>query len=368
MRLKQVLYNLLSNAIKFSLPGSVIKVTAEATTGGRVRVTVRDGGPGISAEDLARLFVPFHQLDNARQSGGTGLGLALAKQLVELMGGTIGVQSTLGQGSSFYFELPVDAGAAEAPEGPRPTEAPLVMVVDDDPASREIIEVALQGSGYRTLAVANGEQAIVEARRLRPDLITLDVFLPTIDGWDVLRLLGSDPSTIGVPVVMVTISSDRQKAFSLGAIEHLVKPITRNDLLSALSRHGFTARLARQAVRVLVVDDDPKQLELMHSELSPRGFEVQLANGGRAGLDLARTTPTDLILLDLLMPDLSGIEVVEALKSDERTRATPIILVTAADLSSSDRARLRGDVEAVLAKGITTTEMLVGEIDRVLRL
>ena len=368
-RLKQVLYNLLSNAIKFTpSEGRVSVACTVAEKGGRIRIAVTDTGPGISSDDLARLFTPFTQLANAKDHGGTGLGLALTKQLVEVMGGDIGVDTTLGGGTTFFVELPVHAAeVAEQRVAARSAIAPLALVVDDDPAARELLVLALQGDGYRVVVAGGGDEALALARRHRPAVITLDVFLPTIDGWDVLRLLKDDPTTADIPVVMVTISSDRGKAFSLGALEHLIKPVGRDALLAALARRDFTTTVRTKPVHVLAIDDDLRQLELFRATLQPQGFSVRTEASGRAGIAAATSEQVDLVLLDLVMPDISGLEVVTALRANERTRSVPILLVTAHELGPADRRRLNGDVEAILSKGTMRMQDLLHEIARVLR-
>ncbi|HXU71821.1 MAG TPA: PAS domain S-box protein [Polyangia bacterium] len=369
-RFKQVLYNLLSNAIKFTAADGEVRVTCGVgPEPGFVRTSVSDNGGGISDEDVARLFTPFTQLANAAERGGTGLGLALTKQLVEVMGGRISVHSRVGEGSTFSVDLPVYDGVPQV-QTPRVVPggtAPLALVVDDDPAARELLGLALQGSGFRTLAASSGDEAIAQARRYHPDVITLDVFLPTIDGWDVLQLLKGDPQTAAIPVVMVSISSDRGRAFSLGAVEHLVKPVAREALLEALARRSFTTKVKSAPVHVLAIDDDVRQLDLFRAALEPQGFRVRVAASGRAGVEAARSGPVDLVLLDLVMPDISGVEVVAALRADERTRAVPILLVTAHELGADERARLNGDVVAVVSKGSMTMSELLKEIERVLR-
>jgi len=370
VRLKQVLYNLLSNAIKFTRPeGEVRVVCAPSPQAGFVRMSVSDEGPGIADEDLGKLFTPFKQLANAAEVGGTGLGLALTKQLVEAMAGHIGVESRVGRGSTFWVDLPRSTQPSEpkTPDVVPVRDAPLALVVDDEAAARELLVLALHGSGFRTLAASSGEEAIAQARRHAPDVITLDVFLPTIDGWDVLRLLKSDPATARIPVVMVSISSERARAFSLGAVEHLVKPVAREELLEALSRRSFTTKTKTTPVHVLAIDDDVHQLDLFRAALEPQGFVVRTESSGRAGIAAAAAAPVDLVLLDLVMPDVSGIEVVSALRADARTRGVPILLITAHELSAADRARLNGDVDAVLSKGAVSVEELLAEIGRVLR-
>jgi PAS domain S-box-containing protein len=369
-RIKQVLYNLLSNAIKFSPEGGRISISCNELPGeGFVRLSVRDHGPGISAEDGKRLFTPFTQLEGGRAREGTGLGLALTRRLVELMGGRITLESTLGVGSIFHADLPSAPASAPASlaTDSRPDHPELaVLIVEDEPAARELLQVLLEEHGYRPLVASNGEDALTLARTTHPSVITLDVGLPTIDGWDLLRILKSDPATNDIPVVMITISDDRKKAFGLGAVEHLIKPVERAELLAALQRRSFTTRVRQRPLHILAIDDDPAHLELVDATLTPQGFVVRTALNGRSGLASARQGQLDLILLDLVLPDLSGIEVVAELRGDERTRLVPILLVTSHDLAPADRQRLNGDIEAVLAKA-SGTEALIDEIQRVVR-
>jgi CheY-like chemotaxis protein len=367
VRFKQVIYNLLSNAIKFTPEGGLVTIRTESL-GPHVRVSVTDTGTGISEEDLPRLFTPFIQLANAKEKSGTGLGLALSKNLVELMGGRIGVESTPGSGATFFIELPsVDhALAIERAVVWQPgTDGPLVLVVDDDHDAQELLLLTLHGNGFRTIVASTGEEALKLARVHRPQVITLDVFLPTIDGWDVLRVLRNDPTTADIPIVMVTMSSDRRTAFALGAAEHLVKPIDQKSLLEVLRRLSFTTKVTQRPVHILVVDDDPKQLELTRAALEPHGFLVHTELTGRAGIQMALSTPIDLLLLDLVMPELSGIEVIEALRKSGSK--VPIILITGHDITLTVSARLKGDVEAILAKSVVRPEQLVEQVNSVLR-
>jgi PAS domain S-box-containing protein len=369
-RFKQVLYNLLSNAIKFTPTGGQVCVEcAVRPDASFVRISVRDTGTGIAKQDIERLFTPFTQLANAKDQGGTGLGLSLTRQLVELMGGQVGVESSLGFGTKFFVDLPVHTAPAIVARRvtTRRAKSPLILVVDDDSAARELLTLALQQAGYRTLAVGSGDEAVAQARRHRPAAITLDVMLPTIDGWDVMRLLAADPSTADIPIVVVSISNDRAKAFSLGADEHLVKPVSREELLASLARRGFIAKVKTAPVHVLVIDDDAKQLELIRAALEPHGFRVRTETSGRSGIATAKSGPVDLVLLDLVMPDVSGVEVVSALRLDERTRSLPILLITAHELTEAERVRLNGDVEAILSKGTIGIEDLLGEISRIIR-
>jgi len=372
-RLKQVLYNLLSNAIKFTPAGGGVKVRyGRSPVDGMARISVADTGPGIAPEDATRLFSAFTQLENAKEQGGTGLGLALVKRLMELMGGRVGLESVVDVGSTFWVDVPLHDGAAGAVREPSPAvksrrDKPLALVVEDEAKALELLVLLLEEHGYDTVTAATAEQALAQARKLRPEVITLDVFLPTVDGWDVLRLLKTDPETAEIPVVMVTVSNDRGKAFSLGAMEHLVKPVGREQLLDALGRRGFVERVRTESVRVLAIDDDEKQLELYRAALEPRGFVVRVETSAAAGLQLAQKERVDIVLLDLVMPEMSGVEVVARLRGDARTRGVPILLVTAHQLSESDRARLGGDVQAVVSKGAMNVAELPQEIAKVLR-
>ena len=335
------------------------------------RIAVTDSGVGISPEDQQRLFVPFTQLENSKTNSakGTGLGLALTRQLVELMGGKVGVDSKLGEGATFYVEMPVHLELASPQSFPaRTSSAPLALIVDDDVRAQELIQLALDSRGYRTLFAGTGEEALTLAREHRPDLITLDVFLPETDGWSVLTALRNDPHTKPIPVIMVTVSTDRSRALSLGAIDHLLKPVDEKLLLGALNRLDFLAQVKQRPIHILVVDDDSQQLELVRVELESQGFHVRTEGTGRAGLAAALEGPVDLLILDLVLPDISGIEVVAALKADPRAKKIPILLLTAHDLTPSERKRLNGDVENVLAKGSLKTENLFSELTQILRI
>ncbi len=355
-RSKQIFYNLISNAIKFTPVGGRVGIHSALDDSGRfVRVRITDTGPGIRAEDVERLFKPFVQLQRNSDStlGGTGLGLALTRQLAELMGGHVGVETALGHGSTFWIELPLMVHSTptvrDTPSNPITlTPAPLALIVDDDPASRELFEVALRAEGYRTALATTGEEALEAARRLQPAVVLLDVFLPGKDGWQTLAELRAGATTRDIPVVMATFSGDRQKAFGLGAVDHLVKPIDRRALTTALDR--FVQRAPGDRMRILAVDDDPQQLELIRVEVESSGCSVRTAATARQGLDAARSGQFDLMLLDLMLPDLSGIEVVAELRREERTRQLPIILITAHEIDAATRARLNGHISAILDK------------------
>ena len=368
-RLRQILYNLLSNAIKFTPDGGRISIEASRLEG-EIALTVSDTGVGIAPEDLPDVFEQFRQVgDIAARQPGTGLGLALSRRLVEAHGGRIELESTVGVGSRFTVFLPTAADDPAAPTaGDEPVsadvtsssgaaEAPAVLMIEDDPSAVRLIRTYLEAEGYRVRVAADGESGLAEARSEPPDAIVLDVLLSGIDGWEVLRRLKSDDRLREIPVVIVTIVDEREVGLALGAVDYLVKPINRTALLDALAR--YIPRRTREAgIRVLAIDDDPATLDMIEASLRPGGHEVTGATSGQAGLEIARSRSFDLVICDLLMPDLDGFGVVAELGADPRTRDLPILILTAHELSEVERTILNGKVLGVAAKGETGTDGL----------
>jgi PAS domain S-box-containing protein len=366
-KLKQILFNLLSNAIKFTPEGGRVTISAVAQPGsgnggghghGEVEIAVADTGIGIAPDDLDRIFKDFEQVgpDSNRHSQGTGLGLALTRKLVELHGGNVSVESRLGAGSTFRFTLPssgaelpplVGLNAAAAPSG-RP--GLLVLVVDDDARSRDLISHYLEQTGYRTACTATAADAVRLARELKPDAITLDIILPDRDGLLVLAELKSDPDTRRIPVVVVSVTERSELGFSLGAEDWLVKPVQRDVFLRSLEAATASGRSGGKRT-ILVVDDDPTAVEYLGELVRQRGCEVLTASNGRDGVALALRHQPDAIILDLCMPEMNGFEAVKALRAGSRTRATPILIVTARDLSLEEREQLQSSVQGIVGKG-----------------
>jgi PAS domain S-box-containing protein len=370
MRLRQILLNLLSNACKFTEAGAV--TMAARPVEDKVELAVSDTGIGMTAEQQAKLFTEFTQADSSttRKYGGSGLGLAICRRLAEMMGGSIAVESAPGRGSTFTLSLPRTAGSAasaaeERAAPPPPSAAPprrsnTVLVIDDDPTARDLMRRFFAQEGYDTVTAADGDEGLRLARQLRPDLITLDVVMPKLDGWSVLQALRQDASLAATPVVMLSIVDEQQKGFALGAADYLVKPVERERLRAILAR--FRERAG--ARRVLVVEDDAAVRAALCDMLAKEGWTVSEAADGRRALEAIPAARPDLILLDLLMPDMDGFEFLDAKRGLAEFRETPVIVLTAAEVSDADRDRLAGAVKKVLRKSMHSRDELAAEIRR----
>ncbi|HJZ48426.1 MAG TPA: response regulator, partial [Roseiflexaceae bacterium] len=361
-RALQVLANLLSNAIKFSDPGQRVEL-ATRLEAGAVAFAVRDFGRGIAPEDHQRIFDKFHQIDSSltRDVGGTGLGLAICKALVEEHGGQIWVESILGKGATFVFTLPLAAG--DAPVVPlRPaSDQPTVLVVDDSAPMREVIRGIIESAGYLVAEASGGAAALQLARLLQPQLITLDIMLPDLDGFDVIQVLRNDPLTRDLPVLFVSATSEYERALALGGSGFISKPFTADELLGQIR-----ALIAPRQRRVLVVDDDYHVRPTLARLLQRGGFQVAEASDGRTGLELIQREPPDLVLLDIRMPDIDGYEVLRQLKQSPAHQHIPVVILTASDLGANaqQRALALGAVR-YLEKPIASGELLA-EIERIL--
>ena len=372
-RLRQILYNLLSNAIKYTPDGGRIRIEATRVDS-HVRLTVEDTGIGIAPADHVRVFEEFRQVgDKAQHASGTGLGLALTKRLVEAHGGHIELVSELGKGSRFTAVLPVGGAAASAPRSdirrltaPGSPEAREVLVIEDEPSSARLLQTYLAGAGYRVVSAADGETGLAAARMSPPAAIVLDILLPGIDGWEVLRRLKSDPDLRDVPVIIVTVVDERGVGLALGAVDYFIKPIDREALLARLGRYTFTTKVKTRPVSVLAIDDDPVALDMIEGTLVPLGFAVRRAGSGREGIRLATAERPDLVICDLMMPEVDGFEVIGRLQEVARTASIPILVLTAHDLSPAETLRLNGRVLGIATKGDNGTNGLGSWLARVL--
>jgi signal transduction histidine kinase/DNA-binding response OmpR family regulator/ligand-binding sensor domain-containing protein len=365
-KFKQILYNLLSNAVKFSRSGATVTIRAR-NTAGSVAVSVIDHGIGIAPEHHEMIWDEFRQVDTAtsRRFGGTGLGLSLVKKFVELQHGTVAVNSTPGEGSEFTFTLPVRFAGASipspilSPEGVLIPTGDRVLVVEDEDDSFQTLRAYLQSAGYVPIRARSGEEAVRLARVMRPLAITLDIVLPEMDGWHVLRDLKADAVTAAIPVIIVSMLDNRDLAVALGAHDYFTKPIEWPRLLRRLSE--ITRRTGRGA-RLLIVDDDVSVHELFDHELTKAGYVVDKASTGEEGLARAEETHPDLIILDLVMPGMSGFELAELLRQRESTSRIPIVVLTAKDLTAADRERLRHGVSGLVMKGNAAGARLIRAI------
>ncbi|HEX2362842.1 MAG TPA: response regulator [Jiangellaceae bacterium] len=363
LRFKQVLLNLISNAVKFTPAGGEVVVRA-AKDGAYLAVTVADTGIGIAPEDRNRIFESFQQGGRgASQQEGTGLGLTLSKRIVELIGGRMWLDSQVGVGSTFGFTVPMGTPVAEPADTTASTTGeggPLIVVIEDDRRALGLLTVYLDAAGLQVVGVRDGTAGLDAVRGRHPAAVVLDIRLPDIDGWELLTTLKADPATAAVPVIVVSMLDERGKGFALGAAEYLVKPVNREDVLSALGRVGALP----DGGTLLAIDDDPLAVELVRAILQPAGWSVLSAGDGEAGVALARSRRPAAILLDLLMPGLDGFGVVEALRMDPETAAIPIVVLTAKTLSSAERDRLRGRISYVAQKGDFDPARLVDLVRR----
>jgi signal transduction histidine kinase/DNA-binding response OmpR family regulator len=391
-KVRQTLFNLLSNACKFTEKGTIrleVKRAAQSvpsspsSVGGgaapplnpqpsTLNFVVSDTGLGMTPEQVDRLFQAFTQADasTTRKYGGTGLGLAISKRFCHMLGGDLTVSSAPGKGSTFTMILPTEieepATDSPAPAAPVSTLAaagePTILVIDDDPAVRDLMLRSLRKEGFAVQLAASGRQGLELARTCKPAAITLDVLMPEMDGWAVLNALKADPRLAHIPVVMVSIVDEKNLGFALGAAEYLTKPVEWTRLAEVLKPY----RRPGGPGRVLVVEDDPAAREMIAKHLERAGWQVATAANGRLALaELAACTPT-LVLLDLMMPEMDGFEFLRELRQRPQSRTVPVIVLTAKDLTAEDRRRLNGQVSEVLQKSQCSTEELLHEIRAVL--
>ncbi len=400
IKFKQILYNLLSNAIKFTDEGGQLQISINKTCQpifvdssrenphseemfNFLRVTVQDSGIGIKKEDQERIFHEFEQVEGSlsRRFEGTGLGLALTKRLVELQGGEITVQSEEGKGSAFSFTIPlfdVQSAMSLRYDNTHPmdeeelkeylntlskgrTDSPLIVIVEDDRATSELISLYLTKEGYRVAHISNGAEALSRIRHLMPFAVILDIMLPNKDGWEILQELKSDDELKDIPVIIYSIVDNKDLGFALGASDYLVKPIDRALLVKKVNDLNLRARSDRKTT-VLCIDDNETMLQHLVSVFEPAGYHVLTESSGKKGIETAMNYLPDFIVLDLMMPDMSGFEVAHILKNRAETRDIPLLILTAKELSINDRMRLAGKAKKIMQKSQFTKEDLLMQI------
>ena len=370
-KVRQTLFNLLSNAAKFT-EGGVITLGVrrrDGKDGGDLLFSVSDTGIGITPDQMAKLFQPFNQADasTTRKYGGTGLGLAISRAFCTMMGGDITATSDYGKGTTFTVRLPASPveveAAAEAPV-PAPAavaggERPLILVIDDDPAARDLIGRMLGSNGFEVCAVPDGAQGIAQARRRKPAAITLDVLMPGTDGWMTLAALKADADLADIPVVMVTMATESEMSIALGAADFITKPIDRNRLDAVMTKFR-----PGPSGHVLIVEDAPDNRAMLARLVGQAGWSVTEAVNGQVGLERFDERKPDLILLDLMMPVMDGFEFIVELRQRPDAGDVPVVVLTAKDITSEDRERLSGAVSRILQKGGIDRRALLGEMNR----
>ncbi len=369
IRVSQILQNLIANAVKFTNEGSVtVSVRLDK---GKFSVRIADTGIGVAENDLPCIFDEFRQVDgtSARKHEGTGLGLTIARKAARMLGGDIAVQSSKGVGSTFTLTLPV------AWQGKTPVCEPIVirqisgvkserktiLVVDDEPDMAAMISRYLLQEGYNTLTATSGAEALILAERERPFAVTLDIIMPDIDGWEVLQGLKKNPETKDIPVIIVSISEGKETGFALGAIGYVTKPVSKEQLISEIEKIG------KPGIRsIMIVDDSELDRRQIGRIIESEGLNLIVAENGAVCLELIKKQVPDVLVLDLMMPELDGFAVLEKIRGNPETRDMPIIVVTAKDLTEEDRNKLSGNVFSVLDKSVATSVTLFAEIKRIL--
>ena len=385
-RVRQTVLNLIGNACKFTEDG-VVEVSVEASSRDDqdgIAFSIRDTGIGMSAEQLGKLFQEFTQADSSttKKYGGTGLGLAISRRFCRMMGGDITVESEPGKGSTFVAWLPrrvVDPDLEEVdselvPDEPLPRktstvhkalyaktpevhpDAPLVLVIDDDETVRDLMTRFLLDEGYNVAVAGDGEEGLRRIRELRPAAVLLDILMPEVDGWTVLQTCKKDPELADIPMIVLTISDNRKRAYELGAADFLVKPVDRKRLRDVLNIHRGVHR------RILLVDDDKGTRKVMRNLVTREGFLVMEANDGREALAQLEKAVADLILLDVVMPGMDGFEFIERLRSNPEWASIPLVVVTAKDLSDEERQRLSGQVDIISQKSVSAPEDMLQKL------
>ena len=409
LKVRQTLLNLLSNASKFTEQGTItIKVDRQMATGKDwITFSVSDTGIGIAPEQIDKLFQPFTQADSStsRKYGGTGLGLAITRRFCEMMGGTITVTSESQQGAIFTVRLPAeikeqdvagnqngeiligynedddpvdgspsvskaadgreragsplpDASNPQDSPGAQPQKPYTVLVIDDDASVHSLMQRFLTKAGFQVITASSGEEGIQLAREARPDVITLDVLLPRMDGWAVLTSLKTDPDLAGIPVILLTITDSQDMGYALGAVDYISKPIDRDQLVAILEKH----RGSGKPLQVLVVEDNDESRQILRRMLEKEDWAVSEAENGQVALDRVAEQPPDLILLDLMMPEMDGFEFVTHLRQTKAWRSIPIVVITAKDLTAEERAQLNTTVARILQKGAYSREELLAQV------
>lgn len=397
-KLRQALFNLLSNACKFTHNGTITLEVTRKTLENRdwINFSVTDTGIGITPEQLVKLFQDFAQADNSttRKYGGTGLGLAISQRFCQMMGGDITVTSELEVGSTFTIYLPVnlqevvsvsnsvhtkEEQLGEHADDDWESHKPTVLVIDDDPTVHDLMKRFLTKKGFNVQIAKGGEEGVRRAKEVKPHAITLDVMMPSMDGWAVLSALKADPETVDIPVIMLTMVNDKSMGYALGATDYLTKPINRDKLASTLNRYrgehfptvgtvDTHSESQFSRLSVLIVEDEHTIRQILRRILEKENCTVTEAGNGHEALEIMSKNMPQLILLDLMMPEMDGFQFIERVRQQSHWPPVPIILLTAMDLTHEERSHLNGSVQKILQKGAYSRQELLDEISYLLGL
>ena len=372
-KVRQILLNLLSNSSKFTKNGDIkvyVKDSGKIENG--VEFIIEDTGIGMSADQVKKVFQPFTQADEktTRKFGGTGLGLTITKMFAEMMGGMIDVTSVEGEGTTFTVTLPKvvndDTSDLDQPSAEQSDDKDYtVLVIDDDDSAQDMMKRFLEKQGYSVIQAKSGEMGLKLATEHMPDLITLDVMMPEMDGWEVLNTLQSNERSKKIPVIMLSMANEPDIGYSLGATDYLTKPVDWNELSNILSKH----QIESDSQTVLIVEDDETTRQMLRKSLETNDFKVRTAHNGKDGLEKVKQFKPGLILLDLMMPEMDGFEFAERLREKKEWLDIPVVVITAKDLSKDDLTRLKGNVETIMQKGSYSKDELLTEVgDRIKKL
>jgi len=383
-KLRQVIFNLLSNATKFTERGTITLSAHRYVRQAQeewLQIEVSDTGIGMTSEQVGKVFQEFTQADESttRQYGGTGLGLPISRHFTQMLGGDIFVESIPGKGSTFSVQLPVesqkpesnvvaqvDLTASVTATISQPDEnATVILVIDDDTTIHDVLTRQLAREDFHIITANSGEKGIDMAREYQPDIITLDVMMPSMDGWAVLEKIKADPNLQKIPVIMLSILKNKSLGLSLGASDYLTKPVDRDRLIATIRRF-VPAEKANQC-HVLIVEDDPPTQELFQRTVEREGWSAQVADNGRIGLQKIDEQMPDIILLDLMMPEMDGLEFLATIRQQSEWQSVPVIAITAKSLTPADKAQLNSQAQKVLEKGNFSKDALVQQIQDVLK-
>ena len=395
-KLRQTLFNLLSNACKFTDHGAItLTVDSEnKLAGDRIIFRLSDSGIGMEPEQMRRVFEAFSQADatTTRKYGGTGLGLAISRRFCEMLGGDIQVESIPGTGTSFIVNLPINGPMQQAsdqdnedlpsrqltdpaearyskkrdadPSGERRQRVSTVLVIDDDPTVHDLMRRYLTNEGFKVETALGGEAGLAKAKAIRPSVITLDVLMPGMDGWTVLRELKNDPILSHIPVIMLTMVDDMSMGYALGVTDYMTKPVDRELLVGTIKNTVRTI----STLPILVVDDDIGSRRLLRRMLELENWKVNEASNGRIALEMIKEDRPALILLDLMMPEMDGFRFIDELRKLDQNRRIPVIVLTARDLSETEHRLLKDHVKGILQKGAFKRDELLHQLHELVML